>query len=88
MSIDPRGRSTEAGTSGFVVCFAVAAVAVADRTAVVDDAELSVDVVESVLADRTAADGFFDVGVVAWPPGDLIGCWRDVIEPSESSLSA
>lgn len=46
-----------------------------------DDVELSVDVDESLLAERVVFT--CDPGVAV-----LLGCWGDVIEPSESSLSA
>lgn len=66
----------DAETSGFVVCFAAAEAVVDEgRIAAFEDAELSVDVEDSVLADRVV-DGFFaaDAWMDGVPPLDLIDC--------------
>lgn len=62
--MEPRGRFETTGTSGFVVCLAVVGTFRVAEVIVVDDAELSVDVVESVLPERVAG-GFFVVTGVA-----------------------
>lgn len=76
VSVVPRERTADAGTSGFVVCLAATEAVVDEgRTAAFEDAELSVDVDDSVLAERVA-DGFFGAdAVVGVPPLDLIDCW-------------
>lgn len=78
-------RTVDAAVSGLVVCFALDVGVVVDRLmAGVDDAELSVDVDDSVLAERVGCVGGFRTGVVVV---DFIDC--RLIEPSsESSLSA
>lgn len=69
--------------SGLVVCLAADEGVVDVRvTAAFDDAELSVEVDDSVLAERVVCTGGFLAGV----PVDFIDC--RLIEPSESSLSA
>lgn len=73
--MEPRGRFEMAGTSGFVVCLAAVWTLRVAGVIVVDDAELSVDVVESVLPERVAS-GFFvvdvDVAVVTGAAGLLV----------------
>lgn len=70
-----RERTVDAGTSGFVVCFvATADVVDGARTAAFEEAELSVDVDDSVLAERAVGGFFAGDAVVGVPPLDRIDC--------------
>lgn len=69
ISMEPRGRTCDACISGLVVCLLVPCDC--DRVTV-DDAELSVDEVESVDPDLVA-NGFL-VAAAVFPLG-FVDCW-------------
>lgn len=75
--MDPRERTWGAWTSGLVVCLLVPCDC---ERVTVDEAELSVDDVESVDPDLVAIDF---LGLAVTFPLDFIDCWRKVIRKSK-----